>query len=60
MDREQVVEKINAATKDGKISCPKALGIARENGDLPPKELGDLLNEMKVKIDACQLGCFPK
>jgi hypothetical protein len=59
MERKQVLEKVNAATEDGKITCPRALAIARETG-ISPKELGDLLDEMKVKIDACQLGCFPK
>ncbi len=57
--KEQIAERIKSATKDGKISCPKALGIAREM-DVSPKEIGDLLNEMKIKIDSCQLGCFPK
>jgi hypothetical protein len=53
------MEKVGTAAKDGKISCQRALGLAREIG-VSPKELGDLLNEMKIKIDACQLGCFPK
>jgi hypothetical protein len=58
MEKEQVAEKITSVTKEGKISCRQALGIARDM-DLSPKELGDLLNEMKIKIASCQLGCFP-
>jgi hypothetical protein len=58
MEKEQVVEKIKAATKDGRISCTQALGIARDM-NVSPKEVGDLLNEMKIKIHSCQLGCFP-
>ena len=59
MEKGQLMEKVGTAAKDGKISCQRALGLAREIG-VSPKELGDLLNEMKIKIDACQLGCFPK
>ena len=58
MEKEQAVEKIKSVTKEGRISCKQALGIARDM-DLSPKELGDLLNEMKIKIISCQLGCFP-
>ncbi len=58
MEKEQVAEKIKSVTKEGRISCRQALGIARDM-DLSPKELGDLLNEMKIKIISCQLGCFP-
>jgi hypothetical protein len=58
MEKEQVAEKIKSVTKEGKISCSQALGIARDM-DLSPKEVGDLLNEMKIKIRSCQLGCFP-
>jgi LAO/AO transport system kinase len=58
MEKEQVVAKIKSATKDGRISCSEALGIARDMG-VSPKEVGDLLNDMKIKIHSCQLGCFP-
>ena len=53
------MEKIRWAANDGKISCRKALGPASEV-DISPKALGGLLNEMKIKVDSCQLGCFPK
>ncbi len=58
MEKEQVVERIKSAAKDGRISCSQALGIARDMG-VSPKEVGDLINEMKIKIHSCQLGCFP-
>ncbi len=59
MEKEQLLEKIRSASKDGKIACVRALGLAREV-NISTKELGDLLNEMKIKVDSCQLGCFPK
>lgn len=58
MDKETIIEKIKQQTKDGKIACKQALKIAKEEG-VPPKDLGSLLNELKIKVDNCQLGCFP-
>lgn len=58
MNKEAVIEKIKAHTKDGKIVCKQALKIAEEE-KIPSKELGEMLNEMKIKIAGCQLGCFP-
>jgi hypothetical protein len=59
VEKEQLMEKARTAAKDSKISCARALGLAHEMG-ISTKELGDLLNEMNIKIDSCQLGCFPK
>ncbi|MCX5813019.1 MAG: hypothetical protein NT178_10805 [Proteobacteria bacterium] len=58
MNKEAVIEKINAHTKDGKIACKQALNIAEEE-NIPSKELGEMLNELKIKVFGCQLGCFP-
>ena len=43
---------------DGKISCKQALKLAEEEG-ISSGDLGKLLNEIKVKVAGCQLGCFP-
>jgi hypothetical protein len=58
MDKEAITKKIKSKTKDGKIACKQALKIAEEEG-VPSKDLGALLNELKVKVASCQLGCFP-
>ncbi len=58
MNKEQVVQKIKSNTKDNKISCKQAMKIAEEEG-VTTKEIGKMLNEMKIKIMGCQLGCFP-
>jgi hypothetical protein len=58
MNKEAVIEKINAHTKDGKITCNQAFKIAEEE-NIPKKELGEMFNEMKIKVTNCQLGCFP-
>ncbi len=58
MDKEKVAEKAKALSKNGKISCKQALKLAEEEG-VSSRELGTLLNELKVKVMGCQLGCFP-
>jgi hypothetical protein len=55
--QEQIREKVLAAAKDKKLSCKVALGLANELG-CSPKMVGDVANEAKIKIAACQLGCF--
>jgi len=58
MDKQAVTEKVKASVKEGRITCKQALGISDEEG-ISPAELGALLNELKIKIRGCQLGCFP-
>ncbi len=55
--KEEIMAKIKEASQEGKIPCPLAFKIAREN-NISTKELGELLNQMKIKIIQCQLGCF--
>ena len=54
---EDVKARIKAAAPDGKIACAAAFRLADELG-LSRKDLGQLLNELKIKIIQCQLGCF--
>lgn len=58
MDKQIVIGKIKAGTGNGQISCKQAQTIADEAG-ITYKDAGDLLNELKIKIIGCQLGCFP-
>jgi hypothetical protein len=58
MDKKNLIEKINTHTKNNRISCKQALKIAEEE-QVPPKVIGEMLNEMKIKVVTCQLGCFP-
>lgn len=57
MTSAEVHTRIRAAAPEGKIPCPEAFRLAEELG-ISRKELGDLLNELKIKINQCQLGCF--
>lgn len=58
MDKEAIVKKLKSKTKNGKIACKQVMKIAEEEG-IPSKKLGALLNELKIKVANCQLGCFP-
>ena len=57
MDRKKLEEAIKEKAKDGKIPCAICFKIADDLG-IPKKELTKVLNEMKIKISQCQLGCF--
>ncbi len=57
MDREKLEEVIKEKTKGGKLPCPLCFKIAEDFG-ISRKEMGKILNEMKIKISGCQLGCF--
>jgi hypothetical protein len=54
---EKVVERIKEVSKNGKISCRAAHEVAKEL-NVPVREVGRLINELKLKIVACELGCF--
>jgi hypothetical protein len=58
METTRMEEKIKTLAKDGKLACRQALKLAEEEG-IPPKKLGEMLNELKIKVVSCQLGCFP-
>jgi hypothetical protein len=57
MTADDVKTRIRAAAPEGKIPCATAFRLAEELG-ISRKDLGNLLNEMKIKIVQCQLGCF--
>ena len=57
MKQEEVIAKLKETAKDGKISCAMAFKIAKEN-KISTQEVGSLLNQLKIKIANCQLGCF--
>ena len=57
MTSEDMQSKIRAAVPEGQIACAAAFRLAEELG-ISRKEMGNLLNELKIKITNCQLGCF--
>ncbi|MHB8066803.1 MAG: hypothetical protein ACYDIC_02770 [Desulfobaccales bacterium] len=57
MGQEEIKARIKAAAAEGKITCPAAMSLAKELG-ISRKQMGELLNELRIKIAQCQLGCF--
>jgi hypothetical protein len=57
MSQEDIKARIKAAAPNGKIPCAAGFRLAEELG-LSRKDLGELCNELKIKIIQCQLGCF--
>ena len=41
----------------GWIDCPLAMSMAGRL-DIPLGKMGDFLNQLKIKVKDCQLGCF--
>ena len=57
MDLKRIEEAVREKAKDGKLPCAVCFKIAEDFG-ISNQEMGKILNEMKVKISHCQLGCF--
>ena len=57
MDRKKLEEAILAKAKEEKIPCASCFKIAEDFG-IPKQEMGEILNQIKIKISQCQLGCF--
>ena len=57
MTREKIIEAIRSGTVNNRLSCEKAHELSSAL-QVPLREIGDLCNELKIKISSCQLGCF--
>ncbi len=57
MDQEPLKKELQELSPQGRISCNKAFELA-EKYKLSRSEMGELLNQQKIKIFNCQLGCF--
>jgi len=57
MTDEELREAILAQATNGKVACKAMLELA-EQTDTPSRRIGEICNEMEIKISACQLGCF--
>ncbi len=57
MTQEDLKNRIRAAAPEGKISCAAAMRLAEELV-ISRQQMGKLLNELRIKIKQCQLGCF--
>ncbi|MDQ7782203.1 MAG: hypothetical protein RDU20_04965 [Desulfomonilaceae bacterium] len=57
MEDSQLRDLIMEKQSDGRMACKTACDIADKAG-IPRRRIGQLLDEMKIKIHSCQLGCF--
>ncbi|MCJ7803091.1 MAG: hypothetical protein MUP18_00660 [Desulfobacterales bacterium] len=57
MDRDKLEKVILKKAKAGKLPCAMCFKIA-EDIKISKREMGKVLNKMKIKISQCQLGCF--
>jgi hypothetical protein len=57
ISKEHLIEAVKNASSGGRLTCEKAHDLGREL-NVPLREIGEVCNELKIKIKACQLGCF--
>ena len=55
--KEKLVMAVKESAREGRLSCTAARKIADEF-NVPPKAVGEVCDELKIKIKACELGCF--
>ena len=53
----KITEELVKKSESGRISCRAALALAERLG-VAPSFVGKAANRERVKIVACQLGCF--
>ncbi|MFZ5597083.1 MAG: hypothetical protein ACOY31_08745 [Bacillota bacterium] len=54
---EKIRDAVLKSSKDGRLSCTAARRLAADL-NVTPKEVGEVCNQMKIKIVSCELGCF--
>jgi hypothetical protein len=54
---KEILEAVENASREKQISCTEARRLAEEL-KIPPRLIGEAANKLKIKIRACELGCF--
>jgi hypothetical protein len=54
---QELKDLIMEKQSNGRISCKVACDIADQTGTAR-REIGRILDDLKIKIHSCQLGCF--
>jgi len=57
MSPEEIRTAIQAKAVEGKVPCKAMLDLASET-ETTASQIGDICNELNIKVSACQLGCF--
>ncbi|MFZ5650201.1 MAG: hypothetical protein ACOY4I_05050 [Bacillota bacterium] len=53
----EIREAVLKVARDGRLSCTAARKLAGEL-KVGLKDIGEACNQLKIKIHACELGCF--
>ncbi|WP_169799880.1 hypothetical protein [Desulfolucanica intricata] len=54
---KQILDAVKKAAPEGRLSCTAARKLA-DDFNVPPKIIGQAADILKIKIKACELGCF--
>jgi len=57
MESHEIAEKLKEACPDKRISCMDARRLAEE-WKIDSRGLGEICDQVGIKIFACELGCF--
>lgn len=57
MSKEKIKEVLTEKAPQKKLPCKLAFEIAKEYG-FSLRDIGEVANELNIKITNCQLGCF--
>jgi len=57
VSKEELIAAVTKASGDGRLTCRKAHELEKEL-EVPLKEIGEVCNELNIRIKNCQLGCF--
>jgi len=54
---QEIVAQIKALLTEGKLPCPAAFKVVRRL-EVSPQQVGEVADELNVRISRCQLGLF--
>ncbi|NMA55084.1 MAG: hypothetical protein GX952_04015, partial [Firmicutes bacterium] len=57
VSKEQIRQEVQKLAPEGKLACAQAFALAKKLG-LKPKAIGQVADELKIRIVSCQLGLF--
>jgi hypothetical protein len=55
--KQEVLDAVEKAAKDGRLTCTEARKLA-EVLKVEPGIVGEAADELKIRIKSCELGCF--
>lgn len=53
----EVLEALQRVAKEGRVSCTEARKLA-DDLKVPVQVVGEAADQLKIKIQSCELGCF--